>query len=264
LNGIVLMERSLELRLLLAFLFLFAFKVNAQEDLFGKQEKVEAKKGWLITFNANLDFPAADMAKRFGISNRFGPSVYYKTQSNWIFGAKCDFIFGGQIRDDSLMVNIKDKYGSFLTSDGKRIGVPTFERGYMIGLEAGKIITLSDKRPDNGILFLTSGGFIQHKINIYDADQSVAQLRGDYLKGYDRLTNGLFLEEYVGYVYFARNKLINFHIGIDGMFGFTQGRRDYLFDVMRPDNKQRLDILFGLRGGFYIPIFKRKTEEIFY
>jgi len=58
--------------------------------------------------------------------------------------------------------------------------------------------------------------------------------------------------------------LLNFTIGVDALFGFTQDRRDYLYDVMRPDNQQRLDILFGLRGGWFIPIFKRKSEDILF
>ncbi len=258
------MKQPLKFNLLFVLLSVFAFHAKAQEDLFGKEEKKAPKKGWLITFNGNFDIPAGDMAKRFGLSARVGPSVYYKTQSNWMFGVKTDFIFGNIINEDSLLANVKDRYGSYLTADGRRIGIGIYERGYMIGLEAGKIFPLTDKRPDNGILMMTSGGFIQHKITIYDADAAVAQLRGDYLKGYDRLTNGLFLEQYVGYIYFSRSALFNFHIGLDAMFGFTQGRRDYLYDVMRPDNKQRLDILLGVRGGIYIPIFKRKSEEVFY
>ena len=70
------------------------------------------------------------------------------------------------------------------------------------------------------------------------------------------------MEEYAGYTYFGKNKLINFTLGVDALFGFTQGRRDYLYDVMRADTKQRLDILYGLRGGWFIPIFKRKSEDI--
>ncbi len=252
------------LLVLIALLLLPGLRVKAQDDLFGHQEKKPPRKGWLITFNSNFDIPAADMAKDFGLSARVGPSVYYKTQNNWMFGAKVDFIFGNDIRVDSFLSNVKDRYGTFLTGTGTRIGVGTYERGYMIGLEAGKILVLKQRRPDNGILFLTSGGFIQHKITIYDAGLQVPQLIGDYLKGYDRLTNGLFLEEYVAYVYFSKRGLFNFHVGLDFMCASTQDRRDYLFDVMRTDNAQRIDILFGLRGGIYIPIFKRKSEEVFY
>jgi hypothetical protein len=252
---------------------LFAVSAGAQdkEKLFGTGVKKERKKGFIINANGDFDIPGADMAKRFGYDYRIGPAILYKTTGNWLFGAKCDFIFGGIVRQDSLMVNIRDKYSGqsnnlyeFINNNGERIGVPVFERGYAIGLQVGKIISFSKLHPDNGLVLLGSAGFMQHKINIYDKDKSVAQLTGQYLKGYDRLTNGSYGEAYVGYIYFARNGFTNFTLGLDALFGFTQGRRNYLYDVMRTDTKQRLDILFGVRGGWFIPIFRKKSDEMMF
>ncbi len=160
--------------------------------------------------------------------------------------------------------NITDEFGNHLNQDGTRMGVGLFERGYMIGIEGGKIFNIAKNNSDNGILALTTFGFMQHKINIFDRDKSIPQLRGDYRKGYDRLTNGLFVEQYIGYAYFSNNGLINFNIGFDIAAGFTKMRRDYQYDLMRGDNSTRVDLLFGIRGGWYIPIFKRKSEEFFF
>lgn len=242
-----------------------------KDKLFGTTAAPESKSGFIINANGDFDFPGADMAKRFGYSYRVGPQLLYKTKSNFLFGAKCDFILGGTVKQDSLMINIRDRYSTyntheyeFINNQGERIGVPVYERGYAIGLTFGKILAYSKQHPNDGLTLLGTVGFMQHKIDIFDKDKSVPQLSGDYLKGYDRLTNGLFLEAYVGYSHFAKNKLINYTIGLDGMFGFTQGRRDYLYDVMRTDNAQRLDILFGIRGGWFIPIFKHKSEELLF
>ena len=188
----------------------------------------------------------------------------YKTKTNWFFGAKCDFIQGNNIRQDSLLVGVSDKSGLFINQDGQRIAVGLFERGYAIALQGGKIFPTNKRNPNTGILLLTGAGFMQHRIDISDVDKTVPQLRGDYEKGYDRLTNGLFLEQFAGFNMFDKGGFINFHIGVDILAGFTQGRRDYLFDVRHADNQSRLDILFGLRGGIYIPIFKKKSEEIFF
>jgi hypothetical protein len=237
---------------------------GAQDDLFGKQPRLAARKGLVIAFNGSFDLPAADMAKRFGTSYRIGPSVYYKTRKNWMLGIKTDFIFGNQINEDSLMRNISDEDGNFIGNTGFRVGVGRLERGYMLGLSAGKVFNFSKKNHDNGLLVMTSAGFMQHKISILDKDGEVLALNGDYKKGYDRLTNGLFVEQYVGYNYFANNGLVNFHIGLDITAGFTKGRRDFLYDVKRKDDQSRVDILFGIRGGWYIPVFKRKSEEFFF
>jgi hypothetical protein len=252
-----------------AFGFLFsilllASSVQAQDDLFGKSGKLPPRQGFVLGINGNFDMPAADMADRFGLGYRVGLSAFYKTKSNWIFGSKIDFMLGNQIKQDSLMINILDEYGMVINRDGQRVLPKISERGYMIGLQAGYIFNTSKKSSDNGILLLTTVGFMQHKINIFHKDNNIPQLRGDYLKGYDRLTNGLVVGQYIGYNYFANNGLLNFHVGLDISAGFTKGRRDYLYDVMRSDNASRMDILFGVRGGWYIPIFKRKSEEFFF
>jgi hypothetical protein len=184
---------------------------------------------------------------------------------------KFDFIVGSTIKEDSVMVNITDRYSAktgnvyeFIDKNGTRVGVPVYERGYAVGIQVGKIFNLSKKSVDNGLCLLTSVGFVQHKLNIFDQNKAVDQIRDDFLKGYDRLTNGLYAEQYVGYIYFSKNGLINVTLGVDALFGFTQGRRDYLYDVSRPDTKQRLDMLYGIRGGIMIPIFKRKSEDILF
>jgi hypothetical protein len=251
-----------QLLLLLAFFASFSTSF-AQSDLFGA-DKLPPRKGVIFNVNGNLDFPGADMAKRFGTSYRVGGAVLYKTTSNWMFGPKMDFIIGNDIKEDSLMYNIRNKDGFFYNQNGEVMGVGIFQRGYMVGLQAGKIFNLSKRNSESGVLVMTGAGFMQHKINIFDKDKSISQLRGDYKKGYDRLTNGWYLEQYIGYNYFDPNGMVNFHIGLNVTAGFTQGRRDYLYDVMRTDDKSRLDILFGIRGGWYIPVFKRKSEEMFF
>ena len=255
---------------LLFLLIVTAAHGQDKDKLFGV-EAPKTRSGFILSGQGDFDIPAADMAKRFGVSYRVGPSVLYKTSSNWIFGVKWDFILGSKIKQDSLMINITDKYSAksgglyeFINNSGERVGIPVYERGYAAGITAGKIIPINRLHPDNGLTLLTTVGFIQHKLDIYDKDKAVPQLRGAYLKGYDRLTNGTFVEEYVGYSYFGKHQLVNFTIGLDALFGFTQDRRDYLFDVMRSDNKQRLDILYGLRAGWFIPIFQRKSEDLLF
>jgi hypothetical protein len=249
---------------------LTALSSFGQDKLFGPGESKEPRHGFMLNGNVALDLPAADMAKRFGTNYRLGPALLYKTKKNWLFGAKFDFILGNNVKEDSLMVNIRDKFSGnhklyeFINNDGQRIGVPVYERGYAVGLQAGKIIRTSKSHPDNGWMLLTTVGFIQHKINIFDKDNSVEQLRGALRKGYDRLANGSFIEQYAGYAYFSTSRLLNFTIGVDILAGFTQGRRDYLYDVMRPDDAKRVDILYGLRGGWFIPMFKRKSEDLLF
>jgi len=163
-----------------------------------------------------------------------------------------------------MFSGIMDKAGTYINQDGERLGINKYERGYMAGIEAGRIINTSRRVSDNGIMLITGAGFMQHKVLIQDKSESILQLRGAYRKGYDRLANGIYVEQYIGYLYLSDNGLINFHIGLDIAWGFTQGRRDFLYDVRRPGTDRRNDILFGIRGGWYIPMFKRKSEEFYF
>ena len=244
----------------------------AQDKLFETSAKPTARKGFIITGSASYDMPGGDLAKRFGTSYRVGLGLLHKSKNNWLYGFKYDFITGGDVHEDSLMINIKDKYSGtnngkyveFVNTDGTRIAIPIYERGFSISADFGKIFNTTKMRPDNGIMEITSAGYMVHYVNIYSTNGDVPEIRGNYGNGYDRLTSGFFLEQYLGYVYFSKSRLINFHVGIDALLGITQGRRGYQYDLMRSDNAQRTDILFGFKGGWYFPMFKRKSEDLLF
>lgn len=254
--------------LVTCLLFLSTYS-QAQDDLFGAKGGSEAAKGvrhqgFVFGVNASYDRPAGDMADRFGGSFRLGGSAMYKTKSNWIFGLKGDFLFGDRIKEDSLMANIRDENGAFIDQNGHRMNVGIYERGYMLGVQGGYILTLGKSKGENGLLIMPGVGFIQHRIKIFDKDNNISSIKGDYKKGYDRLVNGIYYEQYVGYNHFAANQLLNYHIGLDFVAGFDQGRRTYLYDVRRSGEDKRIDILFGIRAGWYIPIFHRKSEDYYF
>ena len=140
----------------LLIIILFANTAFGQDKakLFGNTVVPKSKKGFILNGNASFDFPGADMSKRFGLSYRVGPGFLYKTETNWLFGAKFDFILGNKIKEDSLMCNIVDKYSKsggavyeFINQDGQRIGVPVFERGYAIGISVGRIFNTNKIPP---------------------------------------------------------------------------------------------------------------------
>jgi len=235
----------------------------AQDDLFGTEKK-KPLKGFIISLHGVFDVPMADMADRFGVSYRVGPSVFYKTSGNWMLGLKADFLFGNKIKEPGFLSNMIGTRDGVLNASGFRTTITTLERGFLFGVQAGKIFNLNSNRPDNGILALTSVGFMQHKILVSNRDQNIPQLDNEYLHGYDRLANGFFVEEFVGYNHFSASGLVNFNIGLNVLAGFTKGRRDVHFDTRQPGNESRLDMLIGVKGSWYIPIVKRKSEELFF
>ncbi|RYD51473.1 MAG: hypothetical protein EOP52_10810 [Sphingobacteriales bacterium] len=234
------------------------------EDLFGSLGGSDIRQGVLIGAQAGYDLPFGDMSKRFGPSFRVGGSLQYRLKNNWQFGVKGDFIFGTDLREDSLLINMKDVSGFYINDNGRRVGMEIAERGYLLGLTGGKMISLSKNHPNRGVLLQLTAGYMQHRVFYYNQQDNFAQLRGEYKKGYDRLTNGLFVEPYVGYQHFSDNGLVNFHVGVGATLGFTAGRRDYQFDLARPYTESRLDGLFGVRAGWYFAIYRKRTEDIYY
>jgi hypothetical protein len=67
----------------------------------------------------------------------------------------------------------------------------------------------------------------------------VPQVQGAYAKGYDRLTNGPAISQYIGWLHLDRKKLVNFNAGIEIIEAFTQNRRDFNFDQMKKDDSKR-------------------------
>ena len=135
----------------LVFAVCSAGTTYAQDDLFGS-EKVPVRHGFIFGANGDFDLPGGDMAKRFGESFRIGPSLMYQTESNWLFGMKGDFIFGNKIKEPDYMANVRGADGMFITGNSDRENVGYFERGYTLGVHAGRIIPLKKHQTNTGLL----------------------------------------------------------------------------------------------------------------
>jgi hypothetical protein len=48
------------------------------------------------------------------------------------------------------------------------------------------------------------------------------------------------------------------------MAGFTKSRRSFNFDTMEQDLQKRLDIYFGPRVGFILPLYKKMPKDFYY
>lgn len=210
--------------------------------------------------------PGGDMADRFGANSNIGGGFLYKTAKNLVIGADFNYIFGSEIKiRDQLMSNLFTSDGYIIDQGGSYASYGIFERGYYTGLKAGYVLPVLGSNPNSGLLLLGSAGYIQHKIRIEVNNNSAPQLNGDYKRGYDRLTGGFYLGEYVGYQYLGNTRLLNFSAGFEFIQAFTVPFRDVNFDTRLPDSKQnRVDLLFGIKVSWSIPIFGRMPEKFYY
>ncbi|MBI4646350.1 MAG: hypothetical protein HY738_07085 [Bacteroidia bacterium] len=211
----------------------------------------------------SLQIPGGDMANRFGINSNIGGNFNIKFKANWIFGLNFGYLFGKQIKETGIFDSIDDSNGEIITIYGDYAELSVSERGFHAFVSAGKIFPVFKKQPNSGILAQIGTGFLQHKIWIEVDGNNAPQLSGDYRKGYDRLTNGFAINEFLGYIYFSKHHLINFYAGIELIQAWTKNRRTYNYDTRMRDVQQRLDLLYSIKAGWIIPLYRRVPEKFY-
>lgn len=244
----------------LALLLMYSTGLRAQFKSNISDTIVNAK---LLSFSYGFQVPFGDLADRFGPNNNLAAAFYFKMSHNFLIGAEADYLFGGVVREDTILKYLYTASGGLVGIDGLYETVFLFERGTAFWGKFGKIIPVGKTNPNSGITLLAGAGFLQHRIKLTSPNKSLPNILNDYAKGYDRLTNGFALSQYVGYTHLDKRKLVNFSIGLEVMEGFTKNRRDWNFDQMVKDDSKRLDILAGLKLSWILPFYGSSEERIY-
>ena len=227
----------------------------------------KGNSGTILTVNLNYGYqlPSGELANRFGATNGLGGGLDYITTKNWIGGINGSWLFGTQVNED-VLANLRNENGALIGNNGSVASVFLRMRGVYGTAFIGKLIPFSKTNKRSGFRITVGGGFLQHRIRIQDDPEiPVASLRDGYKQGYDRLTNGFSVNQFVGYQYFAKNRRINFYAGLESTQGFTTNVRGYNFDTRSFDTDTRLDILYGFRFGWVLPFYLGgSTEQVWY
>jgi len=253
-------------RVFILLLSLLSVQLSAQE----KQEtgtlvKDSAVATPLFRVSYSAQIPAGDYADRFGFTNTIGASVAYKTRSNWFFSLGGHYIFSNNVAGkDSLLSELLTPSGIVIGSNGEPALIDISQQGYMLNFQVGKLFPWAAPNPNSGFLFTIGGGFLEHWIRYKAEGNSVPQLLGDYHKGYDRLTNGITLQQFIGYHFQGSMRLLNFYGGFEFTQGFTGNRRSYDIPTQSVIDENHVDLLFGFRIGWMMPFYKRDQDTYYY
>lgn len=228
------------------------------------QEPEEPRnKGNAILFHVSFGghLPGKDMADRFGLNGAYGGGFEFLTASNFFVGVEGEGLFGAKVHDDPIAL-LRAPDGTIIGNDRAIASVALRERGLYFGGNLGYLLTFGDER--KGLRFSMGAGWLQHRILIQDNRHVLTQVTGDYKKGYDRLTGGLALNEFLGWQKLGKYRRSNFMVGFEFNQGFTQSRRDWDFNEMRKLSGKRLDLRFGLKFAWTLPFYMVKSDEIYY
>lgn len=245
-------------------LFVVCLSLCADYSFAQKTAKDSSEKVFLLGPSFAFQLPGGNLADRFGPNFNVGGSFSAKLKSNWLFGIEGQFIFGDQLRESGILDSIRSQQGFILGTNGGYADVFLYERGFQFFVKAGKVFPAFHSNQNSGIIATVGMGLLQHKIRIENDDHNAPQIDGDYVKGYDRLTNGLSITEYLGWIYLGKNHIANFSGGFEFTQAFTKNRRSYNFDEMKRDDAKRLDLLFGFRVSWFIPFYKGRPKDFYY
>jgi len=245
---------------------IFTIGLLATAVLARSQESVRNEGDALLArFSYGLQLPGGDLSQRFGRHFSLGLGVDFLTaDSNWSLGLEGQFLFGNEVRQD-VLAPLRTPEGLIYGNDQRVADIQLRQRGFYLGLIAGKLISLSEANPRSGLRLALGGGLLQHQIRIQDdPGRSAPQLSDEKKKGYDRLSNGPALHQYLGYQLLRKDGRVNFSFGLECFQAFTRNRRDLNFDTRRREDALRLDLVFGLRATWILPFYLGAGENIYY
>jgi len=211
-------------------------------------------------------WPGGEIKNQFGSNSTVGGGFSVKTKSGLLIGAEYDFIFGSNVKNGiEIFKYLITSDGNIISGDGTPAVVATFERGNTVGIKFGKLIPVLKHNSNSGIFFTLGGGYMMHKIKIEVENEGAPQLKGDYKRGYDRLSGGFMLNQAVGFMFFSKSGLANFTVSVEAFEGWNKPYRDYYFDTMAPPEQgNQFDFLIGPKISWMIPISGRNIGKYYY
>jgi hypothetical protein len=221
--------------------------------------------GFLIGIDYGYNLVGGDMKDRFGNHLQVGGNVSYLFRnSSFALGIKGNYFFGDTVYQD-VLAHLRDVNGHLIGINGDYAQVKLRQRGFEIGGYASRTFSFGKLNRRSGIRLDLGVSLLQHWIRLQDDYNTVAQFDDPYHKGYDRLTNGMALDEFIGFQYLSDNRRINFYAGFYFTQAWTQGRRDYDFATQSSLKDERLDFMSGIKVGWVLPVYLEvQPDEIYY
>jgi hypothetical protein len=217
---------------------------------------------FLLGIQYSTGWTGGDLVNRYGFMNAVGMQAGYKFKSNWSTGVDANFLFGNKVKLPNIFSSLIDSYGNITDVNGDVAAVNVIMRGVHANVFVGKTIPLSASNKNSGLMVQFGSGYLNHRVKIETQTQVVPMLEKEYKRGYDRLTTGINFSQFLGYTHMSHGGFYNFYGGIYALQGLTYNRRTLFFDQPEvPVSKDlRLDLIFGLRFGWYIPFYSSNKD----
>jgi hypothetical protein len=226
-------------------------------NVFSQDKKITDFNSKIIQSNYTLQVPINELATDFGTNSALG-LAYLSNRNDFLLGLDVNFMFGNNVKNDSLLQTISTEEGWLINASGELDTILLYERGWNSHILFGKSFRFDEKYL-TGIYVYAGIGYLQHKIRLESNRTDLPQIDKDYIKGYDKFTNGISAKLCVDYIYFSKENSVKF------INAFTKNRRSYDFAAMEEyDNNLKKDQLLGVKFGIIIPINRNNEEKFHY
>jgi len=217
--------------------------------------------------NFTYNIVLADLKKEYKNNLAIGADLGVKMKNNWSIDFGFKYYFSGYAKDALIDSTFKHLVvdGFFIDSRGMATTDIGFEfRGVSFHLQGGKIIPVSQRFRNSGIWLKCGIGVTQHFMNIKTPQEEIRSLSGEYKKGYDKLTLGFSLYQFVGYAHMTKRNLFCLYGGVEFFENFAKRQRDYDYSLMRKDDTKRFEAMVGFKIGWIIPLYKHDPNAVFH
>lgn len=247
--------------ILLFFVLFFAKLSLAQRNV---NDSIIGTPWCGVAYGAN--WTGGDLKERYGYTSHISLMAGYKTKRNWVYSIDANYHFCDRVNFGDPYAALRDSKGNLTDQNGDIAIVLISHRGVNVNASIGRVIPVLSPNRNSGLFLQFGSGFYGHKMRSESVDHFVPSVENEYKKGYDRLTQGINTSEFIGYAFMANRGIINFYGGLYFMQGFTRNQRNIFFDQPNtPVSKDlRMDLQYGIKLGWFIPIYKRLPKEFYY
>lgn len=207
-----------------------------------------------------------DIADQYKSSVKLGIASGYKFKSDYILMLEGSYTFGNNVKNaDNILQGIATADGNIINESGNYAQFSLFQRGITYGLSLEKVFpAFLSSNKNSGPTLGIGVGQIWNWTRIENVGNDTPNLIDDYKKGYDQLSSGPYIKESIGYLFLSPNRLINFSVNFEVYQAFTKNLRKYNYAGGYYSNESRLDLSYGIRINWYLPIYQGGKEQYYY
>jgi len=219
----------------------------------------------LVLASAGFHLPTQDLHKRFGPFASVGLAYLKKYKSGVLWGIDGQFMFGQSVKEQDMLKQVSTPDSFVIGGNGTLYDPHFFMRGFALSGKVGKLFPVIGPNKNSGIYTTLSVGLMQHKIRIdTERNANVPPLTKQYLKGYDRLSNGIAFTPAIGFLYLGSKRIINFFFQLEYCQAFTENRRSFNYDTGLHDPTLRNDGSLTIRAGWVLPLYRKPSDQFYY